>query len=480
MLNFQDIAKITVEAIHEKKEEERSHSRNSGSGEELPKTITEKRKEKIKEHIDDFIENSSLHGLSYIFDKRHSVRRIIWFVITVAAFGYSMQKVYESTVNFLDYPFNTARMRQYVDEIEFPAVSFCNLNDMRMSVLNGTMVDEAILDHSKAKNVTAEVYRNVTRGAAHLLEEMLVDCTFNGMKCSHENFTFFYWKQGDQCFTFNSGQKGHPVLSVTGTGIERSLTMTINLQHYDYYRDRLISGIHLLLHGQDETPVRIRGPMISPGYTTYIQVEKKQIINLESPYKTHCGSLNLKYFKSYSRNTCWLEQLTDYVNESCGCKDFFMPGEIPICSFQVAISCMWPKWEEFDTEKLYNCPLPCEIHTYYGHSKSRALFPSKNQAPKLADLVRNDTHMKDVKGIDDLQFLRDNFLRIVIFYDDLSYEKLEQQPSYDMLVWLGDIGGQIGLFIGAGVMSYFEFVDCLLLVIFARFAQSFKTKPIVV
>lgn len=46
-----------------------------------------------------------------------------------------------------------------------------------------------------------------------------------------------------------------------------------------------------------------------------------------------------------------------------------------------------------------------------------------------------------------------------------------------LILHLGDIGGQIGLFIGAGVMSYFEFVDCLLLVIYARFAQSFKTKP---
>ena len=37
----------------------------------------------------------------------------------------------------------------------------------------------------------------------------------------------------------------------------------------------------------------------------------------------------------------------------------------------------------------------------------------------------------------------------------------------------GDVGGQIGLFIGAGAMSYFELVDCLFLVIYARFFKSF-------
>lgn len=96
---------------------------------------------------------------------------------------------------------------RYVDEIEFPAVSFCNLNDMRLSVMEGTMVDRAILDHSILDNVTAEEYRNVTRRAVHKLEEMLVECIFDGQECSHQNFTEFDWMQGDRCFTFNSGKK---------------------------------------------------------------------------------------------------------------------------------------------------------------------------------------------------------------------------------------------------------------------------------
>lgn len=253
-----------------------------GASKSTARTVQELRREKIKEHVNDLIENSSLHGLSYIFDKRHPVRRVIWFLITVFAFIYAMLKVYESTMNFLAFPINTARMRQYVDEIEFPAVSFCNVNDMRMSVLNGTMVDAAILDQSKTHLVTAEEYLNVTRGAAHSLDEMLIDCEFNGQKCTKDNFTVFNWMQGDRCFTFNSGKDGHEILSLSGTGVERSFSLTINLQHYDYYRDGMVAGIHLILHGQDDTPVRMRGPMISPGYTTYIQVEKKKVIRFIS------------------------------------------------------------------------------------------------------------------------------------------------------------------------------------------------------
>lgn len=272
------------------------------------------------------------------------------------------------------------------------------------------------------------------------------------------------------------GAQGHKVLSVQGTGIHRSLMLTLNVQHHDYYRDRSVSGIHLILHGHDETPVRIRGPMIPPGFSTYIQVEKKKILNLESPYKTHCGSLKLNYFKGYSMHTCWLEQLTDYVDKMCKCKDFFMPGNMPICNMSMARNCMWPKWEKFDKDKLYSCPLPCEIDSYHGNSMSRTLFPSDNYAKKLQGVMENLPHMKKVltKVKDVKQFMRDNLLRVIIFYEDLSYERQEQQPSYDTLVWLGDIGGQIGLFIGAGAMSYFEFIDCLALVIYAKFLQKFK------
>ena len=111
-------------------------------------------------------------------------------------------------MNFFDYPFNTSIRREYVGEMQFPAVSFCNLNDMRLSVLDGTMVDKAILDHRYTANVTSAEYRNVTRSATHRLDEMLVECIFDGQPCSANNFTEFDWMQGDRCFTFNSGAKG--------------------------------------------------------------------------------------------------------------------------------------------------------------------------------------------------------------------------------------------------------------------------------
>ena len=169
-------------------------------------------------------------------------------------------------------------MRMYVNQLDFPAVSFCNLNEMRFSAMYGTKLDEAIMNREEPDFFSGEEYRNVSLGARHNLQEMLVDCEFDGKKCSEQNFTEFNWMQGERCFTFNSGKFPHTLLKVNGVGMTRSLKLTINVQHYEYYRDEMDGGIHLILHGQDETPIKMRGPIIAPGFTTYVQVEKKTVV----------------------------------------------------------------------------------------------------------------------------------------------------------------------------------------------------------
>ncbi|XP_046562984.1 LOW QUALITY PROTEIN: uncharacterized protein LOC124271872 [Haliotis rubra] len=62
----------------------------------------------------------------------------------------------------------------------------------------------------------------------------------------------------------------------------------------------------------------------------------------------------------------------------------------------------------------------------------------------------------------DSAFVRDNFLKVNVFYRELSYEKITQQVAYDIFALLCDIGGSMGLFIGASVMTIFEIMDLLM------------------
>ena len=189
-----------------------------------------------------------------------------------------MQKLYESTTHFFSYPFSTTTTIKYEEEMLFPAVSLCNLNDMRMSVMNGTKLHKAIVNRGNILALDGKEYTETLRKANHRLEDMLKVCNIEGKPCYVKNFTQFNHNQGDRCFTFNSGHPGHKLIKVNNTGLKHSLEMVIDIEHHDYYPDTQHSGIHLILHGQDETPVKMQGIMLSTGFATYIKVTKRKVI----------------------------------------------------------------------------------------------------------------------------------------------------------------------------------------------------------
>ncbi|XP_041378064.1 uncharacterized protein LOC121390337 [Gigantopelta aegis] len=61
----------------------------------------------------------------------------------------------------------------------------------------------------------------------------------------------------------------------------------------------------------------------------------------------------------------------------------------------------------------------------------------------------------------DNNFIRENFLQLDIFYRERSYEQITQQVAYDVFALLCDIGGSMGLFVGASVLTVFELFDLI-------------------
>ncbi|KAF6085367.1 acid sensing ion channel subunit 3 [Phyllostomus discolor] len=56
---------------------------------------------------------------------------------------------------------------------------------------------------------------------------------------------------------------------------------------------------------------------------------------------------------------------------------------------------------------------------------------------------------------------RENVLVLDIFFEALNYETVEQKKAYEVSELLGDIGGQMGLFIGASLLTILEILDYL-------------------
>ncbi|KAL1251782.1 hypothetical protein QQF64_019578 [Cirrhinus molitorella] len=70
----------------------------------------------------------------------------------------------------------------------------------------------------------------------------------------------------------------------------------------------------------------------------------------------------------------------------------------------------------------------------------------------------------------------ENILVLDIFFEALNYETIEQKKAYELAGLLGDIGGQMGLFIGASILTILELFDYLYEVIKFKLCRCAKKK----
>ena len=56
-------------------------------------------------------------------------------------------------------------------------------------------------------------------------------------------------------------------------------------------------------------------------------------------------------------------------------------------------------------------------------------------------------------------FSRENFLHIDIFYQEISYQQIEQNIAFEFLSFLSEIGGFLRLLLGASVLTVCKLVN---------------------
>ncbi|KAM6918392.1 acid-sensing ion channel 1C isoform 5-T5 [Xenentodon cancila] len=161
--------------------------------------------------------------------------------------------------------------------------------------------------------------------------------------------------------------------------------------------------------------------------------------------------IDSEFFSTYSITACRIDCETRYLLENCNCRMVHMPGTSTVCTPEQYKDCADPALDflvEKDNEYCV-CQTPCNM-TRYGKELSMVKIPSKASAKYLAKKF-NKTE----------QYIGENILVLDIFFEALNYEKIEQKKAYEIAGLLGDIGGQMGLFIGASVLTILEIFDYL-------------------
>ncbi|XP_041900910.1 acid-sensing ion channel 2-like, partial [Corvus kubaryi] len=213
------------------------------------------------------------------------------------------------------------------------------------------------------------------------------------------------------------------------------------------------AGVKVQIHSQSEPPfVQELGFGVAPGFQTFVATQEQRLTYLPPPWgECRSPELGLAFFPVYSVTACRIDCETRYIVENCNCRMVHMPGDAPFCTPEQYKECAEPALSllaEKDSSYCI-CRTPCNL-TRYNKELSMVKIPSKTSAKYLEKKFNKSE-----------KYISENILVLDIFFEALNYETIEQKKAYEVAALLGDIGGQMGLFIGASILTILELFDYL-------------------
>uniref|UniRef100_A0A8C3P8W4 Acid sensing ion channel subunit family member 4 n=1 Tax=Chrysemys picta bellii TaxID=8478 RepID=A0A8C3P8W4_CHRPI len=418
-----------------------------------------------------FLRVTKIHGLHHMGSRRQSRPRcLLWglaFLLSLGLLGtWSSNRVRY----LLSCPVHSRVRMAWAARLHFPAVTLCNNNPVRFlqltkpdlysagqwlglagenrSLLPG-LLEGRLANYSRflPPRRSERTMHSLFHRLGHQIEDMLLACRFRGEPCGPQHFTpVSPSPRGGR--TRYPGALGGQLAGVRG----RLLALHVGTRGNDDSaaegagRDETSfeAGIRVQVHSQDEPPyIHQLGFGVSPGFQTFVSCQEQRLTYLPQPWG-NCrasvpGEQILPGYEGYSIAACRLQCEKEAVVSSCQCRMVGARGPCPaMCRADAAVE---------DSQDRCSCPTPCNL-TRYNKEISMVRIPSKGSARYLAHKYhRNET------------YIRENFLVLDIFFEALNYEAIEQKKAYELAGLLGDIGGQMGLFIGASILTILEILD---------------------
>uniref|UniRef100_A0A3B4DJK1 Acid sensing ion channel subunit 1 n=1 Tax=Pygocentrus nattereri TaxID=42514 RepID=A0A3B4DJK1_PYGNA len=408
---------------------------------------------------------TTLHGVRHVFLAASPPRRAAWLLAFVASLALLFTWSSNRVRYLLSAPVYTRAHVTHARRLTFPAVTICNRNLVRPR----RMTKPDALAQTPAPTPTM---RQLLDRLGHQLEEMLLQCRFQGELCGPRNFSTIFTRYG-KCYTFNSGQDGRPLLVTMKGGMGNGLELMLDIQQDEYLpvwgetdETSFEAGIKVQIHTQDEPPfIDQLGFGVAPGFQTFVSCQEQRLTYLPPPWgDCRDAPMDSDFFSTYSITACRIDCETRYLVENCNCRMVHMPGDAPYCTPEQYKECADPALDflvERDNDYCV-CETPCNM-TRYGKELSFVKIPSKASAKYLAKKFNKSE-----------QYISDNILVLDIFFEALNYETIEQKKAYELAGLLGDIGGQMGLFIGASILTILELFDYLYEVIKYKLCRCAK------
>ncbi|CAH1780888.1 unnamed protein product [Owenia fusiformis] len=299
----------------------------------------------------------------------------------------------------------------------------------------------------------------------HNLSDLVALCTFDGENCnrSSDHWLETYNKYYGKCYTWNSvinKPRGERPLVTTNFGSRYGLRLTLNVERDEYtglfsptYGTRVaIHDSSIISYPEND------GITASVGNEMVIRLRLKKYERETEPYPSDCVKDDdlVKQFGGYTVIGCMRECLEERLVKRCKCLDRIVEKDEHRCSYfnRTEELCRQRVYYAYNSGKLgCKCRARCRENKY-DISTTVSTWPSKHHDYYLLNRLKE-------RGIQTLEEIEDNILRVHIYFEDFNVETIKEVPAYSVISLLSNIGGTMGMFVGLSICTLGEFLELI-------------------
>jgi hypothetical protein len=419
----------------------------------MQETKNKKRKDNKTQTIKEILAVSSLAYLLSPFRSQRLLIKILWSLFLLIFFFLSTYYVVLNILDYLKYETTTSIQTIYEQESEFPTISFCSRNESNFCI---EKFDFWFNNIEQFIDKDLKVYNDSSFG---------------------------------KCYRFNSGSKNERIVPIKTSKISGwddgfQLSFYSNTS-FDYGR------FIILIHNHTQTPKTIynKGHYISSGNYNYFIIKRIKDEKLEQPYndcfknvsKSEFNQTIISYLanKNYAYNqkdciticenlkynetntcACYLESLDDDILMQCYYKTDNQTLRECVDTFMGSFN--------FSLCHLEYCPLECDSFEYDITFYIEPILSVGKISANIPDILI-EKYSPEFKTYENVS---KTFVSINVYYQDLKYTLISQQPKIELFGLISNLGGILGLFIGFSFISCLELIEILAELIYPYLKSS--------
>jgi hypothetical protein len=403
-----------------------------------------------KTPIKEIISSSSLAYLISPIRSKRLLIKLVWIIFLIGFLFGSIYYVVLNVLDFLQYDTTTSIYEVNEQEAEFPTVSFCREGDPNFDL-------KFLYIFFKNEDLKNEWQNHF---------ESYTDSTYG------------------KCYRFNSGKN----MSNQTIPIKRTISglnegFWLNL-YYNSTSDDLSIVIYIHNHTQMPTTIYNKARFIQPGSFNYFNIKRIYDQKLELPYnncyknvskseyhnQTIIDYLNNEKKREYTQKECLYLCRNLKYKEKNPCNSYILDDlekdivdKAELLKNNTINECVqnFYKNNYFESCSTLYCPEECDSFTYEINKDLLMTRSSGNISPNKS--------LDFFAGFNTYENVSRTFFAIRVYYDDLKYTLIKQQPKIELFGLISNVGGTLGLFLVFSFISLLEIFEVLAELVYIKF-----------